>query len=196
LDWNIQAIRDLVLEDDVVQLRRLSLDDKPGYARIAFEPEIWKYFVSSVADAGDLNAFIEQAIHDSLAGTRIVFTIVERRSGKIAGSTAFGNLAPRERRLEIGWSWLGAEYRGGDVNRATKRVLLEYAFAKLACERVEFKTDVLNSRARRALEAIGAKEEGILRSFNYMPGGRRRDAVYYSILRSEWPSVRAERFGR
>lgn len=196
MSWDMQALRDLTLENDVVLLRRLRLDDKDGYARIAYDPEIWTYFVSTITNEESLNAFIEQAIHDSLAGVRVVFSIIEKKSGRIAGSTAYGNLAPRDRRLEIGWSWLGREFRGTPVNRATKGLLLEYAFTALGCERVEFKTDVLNVRARRGLESIGAKEEGTLRSFNYMPSGRRRDAIYYSVLKSEWPNVRAERFNR
>lgn len=194
MDWTTQTLRNIRLENDVVQLRRLTLDDKPGYARIVYDSEIWKYFVAQIADEDGLNAFMEQAIHDTLSGTRIVFSIIDRKSGAIAGSTAFGNLAPGERRLEIGWSWLGEPYRGSKLNRATKGLLLDYAFTTLGCERVEFKTDILNLRARRGLESIGAKEEGTLRSFNYMPGGRRRDAVYYSILKAEWPTVRAERF--
>lgn len=192
--WDVQQISAVTLRNKIVRLRRISMDDKAGYARIALNPEIWEYFVSRIANESDLNAFLEQAINDSLVGTRIVFTIVEQGSGRIAGSTAFGNLAPRERRLEIGWSWLGLDYRGTGINRATKHLLLEYAFETLSCERVEFKTDVLNVRARRALLAVGATEEGTLRSFNYMPSGRRRDAVYYSILKSEWPNVRASHF--
>jgi RimJ/RimL family protein N-acetyltransferase len=194
LDWTTKTLRSITLENDVAQLRRLTLDDKPGYARIVYDSEIWKYFVSAIADEDGLNAFMEQAIHDTLAGTRVVFSIIDRKTGAVAGSTAFGNLAPAERRLEIGWSWLGEPYRGSGLNRAAKGLLLEYAFTTLGCERVEFKTDILNLRARRGLESIGAKEEGTLRSFNYMPGGRRRDAVYYSILKAEWPTVRAERF--
>lgn len=196
MSWDMQALRDVTLENDVVSLRRLRLDDKEGYARIAYDPEIWTYFVSTITNEESLNAFMEQAIHDLLAGVRVVFSIIDKKTGRIAGSTAYGNLAPRERRLEIGWSWLGREFRGTQINRATKGLLLEYAFTALGCERVEFKTDVLNLRARRGLESIGAKEEGTLRSFNYMPSGRRRDAVYYSILKSEWPNVRAERFSR
>jgi RimJ/RimL family protein N-acetyltransferase len=104
---------------------------------------------------------------------------------------AYGNLSEADRRLEIGWSWLGNAYRGCGVNRWAKFLLLEHAFERLSCERVEFKTDVLNVQARKALRNIGATEEGIFRSYNYMPDGRRRDAVYYSILRREWPNVRA-----
>jgi RimJ/RimL family protein N-acetyltransferase len=196
MTWDIRALRELTLENAVVRLRRIVLDDRPGFGEIAFDPEIWTYFVARITDEQSLNVFMEQAVHDGLAGTRIVFAIIERSSGKIAGSTAFGNLAPAERRLEIGWSWLGAKYRGTQINRATKGLLLDYAFTTLECERVEFKTDVLNVRACKGLEAVGAKREGTLRSFNYMPGGRRRDAVYYSILKSEWPAVRKERFAQ
>jgi len=194
LDWTTQTLRNIRLENDLVQIRRVTLDDKPGFERIAYNAETWTYFVATITDENSLNAFLEQAIHDTLSGTRIVFAIIDRKTGAIAGSTAFGNLAAADRRLEIGWSWLGEAYRGTGLNRAVKGVLLEHAFTTLGCERVEFKTDVLNLRARRGLESIGAKEEGTFRSFNYMPSGRRRDAVYYSILKAEWPTVRAERF--
>lgn len=194
LDWTTRTLRNIRLENDLVRIRRVTLDDKAGFARIAYDPEIWKYFVATVTDEESLDAFVEQAIHDSLGGARIVFAIVDRRSGEIAGSSAFGNLSPAERRLEIGWSWLGARFRGTGLNRAAKGLLLDYAFGTLECERVEFKTDVLNVPARRGLASIGATEEGVFRSYNYMPGGRRRDAVWYSIVRAEWPAIRAERF--
>ena len=141
-----------------------------------------------------MDQFIEQAIQDSLNGTRIVFSIIDNESGQIVGSTAFGNLAESERRIEIGWSWLSAGARRTGINRATKLALLNYAFEQLECERVEFKTDILNTPARAGLAGLGAEEEGVLRSFNYMPGGRRRDVIYYSILRHDWPSVRVAHF--
>lgn len=194
MEWNNQTLRDAVLENDVARLRRITLDDKAGFARIAFDPDIWTYFVSTITDEQSLNAFVEQGIQDTLNGTRIVFAIIDKRSGEIAGSTSFGNLAPKDRRLEIGWSWLGAAYRGSTLNRAVKGLLLDHAFSVLECERVEFKTDVLNTRARNGLKSIGATEEGVFRSFNYMPSGRRRDAVYYSVLKAEWPRIKAERF--
>ena len=125
-----------------------------------------------------------------LSGTRLVFEFLDRATGRLAGSTAYGNMSEAERRLEIGWSWLGKAYRGTGINRSVKRLLLGHAFESLGCERVEFKTDELNLRARAGLRSIGAQEEGTLRSFNYMPGGRRRNAVYYSILKDEWPGLR------
>ncbi|MBA2672954.1 GNAT family protein [Ramlibacter sp.] len=191
MDWNPKTLRNTVLQDDKVLLRRMTFEDKADLARIAYDPEIWAYFVARVGDEPQLNEFIEQAVADTLAGTRIVFSIVDRKSGRVAGSTAYGNLASAERRLEIGWSWLGAEFRGSGLNKSVKRLLLAHAFGPLECERVEFKTDILNLRARAGLKGIGATEEGTLRSFNFMPGGRRRDAIYYSVLKAEWPAVQA-----
>lgn len=189
-----RSLKDLTLENDRVQLRRVRLTDRAAFERIAFEPAIWRHFVAQVTNHEELDRFLEQAVQDTLNGTRIVFAIIDRATGHIVGSTAFGNLAEGERRLEIGWSWLGEEARRTGINRATKFALLQHAIEELACERVEFKTDVLNTQARAGLAGIGATEEGVLRSFNYMPGGRRRDVIYYSVLRQEWPQVRAERF--
>jgi RimJ/RimL family protein N-acetyltransferase len=184
------GLKSVVLENSAVTLRRICLSDRAEFARIAFEPDIWQYFTTVIATGRDLDAFVEEAIRDNLLGTRAVFAIIERKSGRIAGSTAYGNMVEKERKLEIGWSWLGRDFRGTGINRAAKFLLMDYAFGVLACERVEFKTDMLNLRARRGLEAIGATAEGVLRSFNYMPGGRRRNAIYYSVLKAEWPAIR------
>ncbi|MEH1015331.1 GNAT family protein [Micromonospora sp. CPCC 206060] len=192
MSWN--ALKDLTLTNDRVVLRRVRIGDLAEFGQIAYHEDIWRYFVSRIATPADLDQFIETAVHDTLSGSRIVFAIVDRETGRIAGSTAYGNISESERRLEIGWSWVAPAARRTGLNRATKLALLDHAFDVLGCERVEFKTDVLNVAARAGLAGIGAQEEGVLRSFNYMPGGRRRDVVYYSILRDEWPAVRRERF--
>jgi RimJ/RimL family protein N-acetyltransferase len=187
-------LADLVLTNDRVTLRRVGLADREAFARIAYDQETWRYFVSRIATPADLDRFLETAIHDTLSGTRVVFAILDRGSDQIVGSTAYGAIAPAERRLEIGWSWVCPAARRTGVNRAAKLAMLDHAFGPLGCERVEFKTDVLNAAARDGLAGIGAQEEGVLRSYNYMPGGRRRDVIYYSILRSDWPAVRQQRF--
>lgn len=192
MSWD--KLKDLVLTNSRVELRRIQITDREAFRRIVFEPKIWRYFVSQITTPDDLDEFIESAVRDTLNGTRIVFAIRNRENGRIVGSSAYGNLAESERRLEIGWSWLAAEARRTGINRAAKLALLDHAFGELGCERVEFKTDVLNTGARAGLTGLGAHEEGVLRSFNYMPGGRRRDVVYYSILRNEWPTVRQAHF--
>ncbi|MGK3992284.1 GNAT family N-acetyltransferase [Sorangium sp. So ce1024] len=180
----------LVLENHAVSLRPLSYDDRAGLRAIAFDPDIWRYFVTRVETEDDLARFLDTAIADTRASRRVVFGVVDRATGQLAGSMAYGNLAESDRRLEIGWSWLGRAFRGTRVNGWSKYLLLQHAFEAMSCERVEFKTDVLNLQARAGLRKIGAIEEGVLRSYNVMPGGRRRDAVYYSVLRAEWPAVK------
>jgi RimJ/RimL family protein N-acetyltransferase len=180
------------LENEHVLIRPLEADDRAALAAVAFDPDIWRYFVQRVASEDDLDAFVRTALDDRAGGRRIVYAVIDKTRGNaLAGSMAYGNLAPSEQRLEIGWSWLAKASRGAGVNRWAKFLLLEHAFERLGCERVEFKTDVLNLQARGGLRNIGATEEGVFRSYNNMPDGRRRDAVYYSILKREWPAVRA-----
>lgn len=188
MSW--EQIRDARLENEHVLLRRISADDREQLHAIAFDPEIWRYFVSRVTTEAEFDQFMADAIEDTDAGRRIAFCIISKSNNRIAGSMSFGNLAEKDKRIEIGWSWLGKEYRGAGINRWAKYLLLEYAFETLGCERVEFKTDILNTQARKGLANIGAKEEGVLRSYNFMPDNRRRDAIYYSILKSEWPNVK------
>ena len=178
------------LENGHVLLRPVAGEDRASLRAIAMDPDIWRYFVTIIETDADFDAFFDAAIADQQAGLRVVYHITDKRTGRAAGSMSFCNIAEPDGRIEIGWSWLGKEFRGRGVNRWAKYLMLEHAFEAMAAERVEFKTDALNMQARRGLRNIGAAEEGTLRSFNPMPGGRRRDAVFYSVLRAEWPSVR------
>lgn len=178
------------LENEHVLLRPIVPDDREALRAIAMDPEIWRYFVLMIETDADFDAFFAAGIDDLAAGRRVPYHIIDKRSNRSAGSMSIGNMAERDGRLEIGWSWLGREFRGRGVNRWAKYLMMEHAFEKMGAERVEFKTDRLNVQARHALRNIGATEEGTLRSFNPMPGGRRRDAVFYSVLRAEWPWVR------
>jgi RimJ/RimL family protein N-acetyltransferase len=179
-----------VLDDGAVRLRPVTAADRESIRSVAMDPAIWRYFVALVTDEASFAAFFDAMVADQEAGRRVVFHITDLTTGRTAGSMSYGNLSEADRRLEIGWSWLGRDFRGTGVNRHAKLLLLQNAFERLGAERVEFKTDRRNEQARRALRNIGATEEGVLRSFNPMPDGTRRDAVYYSVLRGEWPSVR------
>ena len=106
------------------------------------------------------------------------------------GSTSFGNISLRDKRAEIGWTWIGQNYQGKGINSEIKYLMIKYLFETLDFERVELKTDVLNIKARKALLRIGLKEEGVLRSHTLMTHGRRRDTVYYSLLKSEWEEIK------
>jgi RimJ/RimL family protein N-acetyltransferase len=179
-----------VLENEHVLLRPITPEDRDAQRDIAIDESIWRYFITLIRTDADFDAFFDAALADQQAGRRVVFHIIDKGSGQAAGSMSFGNLSPNDLRLEIGWSWLGIAFQGKGINRWAKFLMLEHAFERLAAERVEFKTDVLNQQARHALRNIGAREEGVLRSYNPMPDGRRRDAIYYSVLRREWPAVK------
>jgi RimJ/RimL family protein N-acetyltransferase len=180
------------LENEHVLLRPVREADRAPLREIAMDPQIWRYFVIRVDTDTDFDAFFDAGLADQEAGRRIVYYIGEKSSGRAAGSMSFFNMAEKDLRLEIGWTWLGRDFRGKGVNRWAKFLMLEHAFERMGAERVEFKTDRLNVQARHGLRNIGAREEGTLRSFNPMPDGRRRDAVYYSVLRPEWRDVREQ----
>jgi RimJ/RimL family protein N-acetyltransferase len=178
------------LENEHVRLRPVRPEDREGWHAVAMDPAIWRYFVLRVATDADFDVYFDLGLADQAAGKRVVYTITDRRSGAVAGSMSFCNMVQTDGRLEIGWSWLGRRFQGAGINRWAKFLMLEQAFERMGAARVEFKTDILNIQARHGLRNIGAREEGTLRSFNPMPDGRRRDAVYYSVLKGEWPAVR------
>ncbi|MFI9029289.1 GNAT family N-acetyltransferase [Streptomyces sp. NPDC053560] len=182
----------VVLENEHVLLRPVTEADREAVRAVAMDPDIWRYFVSAVETDADFEKFFDTCLADQAAGRRVVHIITDKATGRVAGSMSYGNIAEADARVEIGWSWLGRDFRGKGINRWAKYLLLEHAFEKLGAERVEFKTDILNTQARRGLRNIGAVEEGTLRSYNFMPGGRRRDAIFYSVLRAEWPRVKDE----
>lgn len=179
-------------EGEVVRLEPLSLDHVRELAPIALDPELWRFTVSQVATEDDLRAYIEAALRERDAGTALPFVIRERATGRAIGSTRFGNIDRHNRRVEIGWTWIARAWQRTAVNTEAKLLLLRYAFETLGCNRVEFKTDVLNERSRAALARIGAREEGVMRRHMVTDSGRVRDSVYFSIIAEEWPEVRAK----
>ncbi|CAN5679888.1 GNAT family protein [soil metagenome] len=181
---------DFTLENSNVLLRPLLASDKDEYRGLVYDQNIWTYFAIAINDENDLDAFIENAILDRANKSRVTFTSIHKESGKITGSSSFGNFSFRDKRVEIGWTWVAPQFQKTGVNRTNKFLLMQYAFEVLDMERVEFKTDVLNQNARKGLIGIGAAEEGTLRSHTLMQFGRRRDTIYYSVLKNEWPSIK------
>lgn len=175
------------LETSRVLLRPMTIGDLEAFTALSAPPEIWKFFVKDLSAPGELNLWMAEALAARGEGTRVPFTVVDKDSGEICGSTSYGNISFYDRRLEIGWSWLGTSFMGTGLNKPAKFALLSYAFEVMKMERVEVKTDVLNERAKAALLKVGMIPEGILRSHTQMHSGRRRDTLYFSLLRHEWP---------
>lgn len=151
---------------------------------------MWYYFSLYLGDEAQLNRWFDMAFADKTANTRRPFTIIDKQTGKIGGSSSLGNISLYDLRGEIGWSWLGKEFRSTGLNKHAKFAMMRYAFEELNFERVEFKTDVENLRARQGLRSVGGIEEGILRSHMTMWNNRRRTSIYYSVLKDEWPQLK------
>jgi RimJ/RimL family protein N-acetyltransferase len=174
-----------------VRLEPLSRNHCEALCAIGLDETIWKWFPAPVRTPGEMAAWIDSALAMQEAGTALPFAIVDVASGSVAGSTRYGNMEPAHRKLEIGWTWLTPGAQRTAINTEAKYLLLRYAFEQLDCVRVELKTDALNERSRAAILRIGAKYEGILRQHMITSTGRRRDSVYFSVIDTEWPAVKA-----
>ena len=182
---------DLTLETSRVILRPLAEGDYDNFLRLARQDkDMWEYFSLDLGDEKQLRRWMEMALVDRLANTRRPFTIIDKMNGQMAGSSSLGNISIYDLRAEIGWSWLGKDFRSTGLNRHAKYAMMKYAFEEMKFERVEFKTDVLNARARKGLQNVGGIEEGVLRSHMTMWNNRRRSSIYYSVLKNEWPTLK------
>ncbi|MBC7903130.1 MAG: GNAT family N-acetyltransferase [Gemmatimonadaceae bacterium] len=182
------------LETPRVILRLMKKEDAAEFNKIAKNADVWKWFTKDLSDEKEMEQWIEDALKEREEGKRMPFTVIDRETKRICGCSSLGNISLFDRRVEIGWTWLGPEFIGTGLNRHAKFALLCYAFDVMKVERVEIKTDNLNERAKAALVKIGAKPEGVLRSHMQMHSNRRRDTIYYSILKDEWEVVKNSRF--
>ncbi|MFL5487250.1 MAG: GNAT family N-acetyltransferase [Gemmatimonadaceae bacterium] len=180
----------VVLEGSFVRLEPMTLAHHQALSEVGLDPEIWRLTVAFVRTPQEMRDYMDSALELERSGTSLPFVTVERSSGKVVGSTRFGNYDRLNRRIEIGWTWIARQWQRTAINTDAKYLMLTHAFETLHCVRVELKTDVLNSPSRKAMLRIGAREEGVLRKHTLMWSGRYRDSIYYSILDEEWPEVK------
>jgi N-acetyltransferase len=179
------------LEGQVVVLEPLAPHHEEGLFLAAGHSEIWQWLAPINESREYFSLWFQASLVESEAGREGVFATIDRRSGEPIGSTRYLNVREVHRGVEIGWTWLTpAAWRTG-ANIEAKLLMLEHAFERLECMRVEFKTDSRNERSRAALAALPAKFEGVFRKHMVMPGVGVRDSAYYSITDEEWPEVRA-----
>jgi N-acetyltransferase len=153
--------------------------------------DIFRWIPYVVKTREDFQRIVDKAFQEQERGESVVFATVEPSSGKVIGSTRFMNIDRANRRVEIGSTWIATAWQRTAINTEAKCLMLRHAFEVWGCVRVELKTDALNEKSRNAILRIGAKEEGILRHHVVTWTGRIRDSVYFSILDSEWPAVKA-----
>jgi RimJ/RimL family protein N-acetyltransferase len=180
-----------VLEGTLVRVEPLAAEHEPALWEAGQDPEVWRWMpVVASTSREHFHRWIEQMLEDTAAGRQASFVTTLRASGAPIGHTSYLALRPEHRGLEIGGTWLGSQWWRSGANIETKLLLLTHAFETLECIRVEFKTDELNERSRKALEGIGAKFEGIFRSHMIVRGDVIRDSAYYSVIAAEWPETR------
>jgi RimJ/RimL family protein N-acetyltransferase len=184
-------VEPVTLEGDGVRLEPLTLDHLDDLAGVAFEGDLWRWVLVQPTNVGELRTWIQTAVDAAATGTEVPFATVDLKSGRAVGSTRFMSIDAEHRRLEIGWTWVGLEYQRTGLNRRAKLLQLTHAFETLGANRVEFKTDSLNTKANPGLVGIGAQFEGTFRNHMVMPGGRIRHSNYYSVIRDEWPAVKS-----
>ena len=191
LDPALEPMRTPVtLSGRAVRLEPLAERHLADLAVAGGDREPWTWLFDDHSTPASLERWLADALRKAAAGAELPFATIDIASGRAIGSTRFMALAPEHRRLEIGWTWLGPSWRGGAHNSEAKLLMLEHAFERLGCGRVELKTDALNARSRGGLEAIGARSEGVFRHHMIMTNGRVRDSAWYAIVAEEWPGVR------
>lgn len=179
-----------VLAGPHARLEPLSRDHKNGLVDAVKDGELWKLWYTSIPSPETMEAEIDRRLGLQAAGAMLPFTVKDA-DGRIAGMTTYMNVDAANKRVEIGSTWYAQRVQRTPLNTQCKLLLLTHAFEKLTCIAVEFRTHFFNHQSRRGIERLGAKLDGILRSHQVAPNGTLRDTVVYSIIASEWPTVKA-----
>jgi RimJ/RimL family protein N-acetyltransferase len=185
------VIAPVILEGRHVRLEPLTTEHTARLAEIGLDADLWAWIPTPVRTPEEMSAYVQTALKEQAAGSALPFALIEKSSGRTVGSTRYGNIDRDHHRVEIGWTWVARQWQRTAINTEAKYLLLRHAFETLRCIRVELKTDSLNERSRGAILRIGARQEGIFRKHMITASGRIRHTVYFSIVDSEWPEVKA-----
>jgi RimJ/RimL family protein N-acetyltransferase len=182
--------RPVTLEKHGVRLEPLTREHRDAIAKAAADGELWNLWFTSVPAPDETETYLSQALAGQEAGHMLPFAVRELASGTIVGSTRYHDIIKPSDRVEIGYTWYAKRWQKSHVNTACKLMLLAHAFDDLGCKAVGLRTDNFNFASQRAIEALGAKKDGVIRHHQARRDGTIRDTVIYSILIAEWPDVR------
>ena len=181
----------LTLEGERVKLIPLSQEHSKAFKELLQKEDLDKIWYTSIPNAGQLEEEISRRLALESIGSMIPFSVWDKRRNGFCGMTTYMHIEPNHKRLEIGSTWISKESQRSGLNTQMKFLMLRHAFEELGCIAVEFRTHFMNTQSRRAIERLGAKLDGILRSHQIMKDGSLRDTCVYSITKAEWPSVSA-----
>lgn len=171
-------------------LEPLAFDHHDGLVEAVRDGELWKLWYTAVPSPEGMRAEIGRRLGLQNAGSMLPFAVRRLADGRIAGMTTYMNIDANNRRVEIGSTWYAKSVQRTRLNTECKLLLLTHAFEALGCIAVEFRTGFFNQASRRAIERLGAKQDGILRSHQHYADGSLRDTVVFSIIALEWPAVK------
>ena len=180
----------VTLERDGVRLEPMMPQHADGIAAAAADGELWNLWYTSVPEPVQVSKYIADGLAGQANGTMLPWVVRELSSGHIVGSTRYHDIMPGCDRVEIGYTWYGASWQRTRINTVCKLLLLTHAFDTLGCKVVGLRTDNFNLASQRAIEALGAKKDGVIRHHMARRDGTARDTVIYSILVAEWRDVR------
>jgi len=180
----------ITLEGHGVRLEPLSPQHRDGLVAAATDGRLWELWFTSVPEPDQAATYIANALDGQKAGHMLPWAVRELASDTIVGTTRYHDVVPQIDRVEIGWTWYAGRWQRSHVNTACKLLLLEHAFDTLGCKVVGLRTDNFNFASQRAIEALGAKKDGVIRHHFARRDGTVRDSVMYSILASEWRDVK------
>ncbi|MBL8062567.1 MAG: GNAT family N-acetyltransferase [Anaerolineales bacterium] len=182
----------VTLQGKHVRLEPMSEAHIPGLTAIGAGQDFWNFMLyGDIATENDMRKWVLDILERETKGTDLPFVVIHLASDRVAGATRYLNIVPKDRGLEVGGTWYGADFQRTAVNTECKYLLLQHAFETLGTIRVQIKTDSRNERSQRAIERIGAKKEGVLRNHMILPDGYIRHSVFYSIIDSEWAEVKS-----
>jgi N-acetyltransferase len=174
-----------------IRLEPMRIEHYERLVEIGLGQDIFRYFPIAIDTKEQLLAYVRHSVAATDSGEMLAWVTVSLGEGTPVGASSYLNIDHGNRKLEIGGTWIAPQWQRTACNTEAKYLQLRHAFETLGCVRVEFKTDSLNAKSRAALARIGAVEEGTMRNHMIMPDGRYRHSVYFSVIESEWPSVKA-----
>lgn len=183
--------KDVVLENDVVQLIPLKTEHWEQLWDVAKQMDLYQYGSSDVSSLDKLKNYIKTAISDEKA---IPFLVIDKRNNKVVGCTRFGLIDSKNKVLHIGWTWISTATQGTGLNHQMKYLMLNHTFETLKFEKVEFRIDERNIKSKKAVEKLGAKLEGVLRKNVITKNNFRRSSCCYGILKEEWETIKENNF--
>ena len=182
--------RPVTLEANGIRLEPLSKEHHDGLEAAAADGKLWELWFTTVPAPGETQAYLENALKGQKNGDMLPWAVRELKSGQIVGSTRYHDIIAAADRVEIGYTWYAKRCQRTSVNTACKLLLFGHGFEKLGCKVVGLRTDNFNFTSQRAIEALGAKKDGVIRHHWPRRDGSIRDTVMYSVLAQEWPDVK------